>query len=183
MISENPELLKELEAERDRLKAEEDRLMKEKARLESERKAAKQNSQPSSFFGSRGSGGSTTKASATAKESPKSNDLEERIEEVTKENEQKVAVQDERVSDLTTTLDRVFLGVLPRPIQQFIRRVLVRLKVDVTELLRFMRRQVDAILGIAFKQITSEEKVQQQQRQQQRAAECEPGVDSEALEL
>ena len=151
MVEENPDLLQELEEERNRLLAEEQRLLAEKERLEKEVKEGKKDR---SFFG-------TGNDNSFAKQQQQDKDGTTESGRIRNDGTkglgntagQVALVDGKQVSDFTKTLDAVFLKPLPRPIQLFVRRILVRLRTDLLDVLQFARRQLDAVLGIVLKGI------------------------------
>lgn len=170
LIEENPEILEQMQAENERLAAERDRQEAELAKAEAERKKAA----TSSYFGfgSWPSSATTAEEAAQERETASTSEQDERTQEASLETmnreDMALATQEKQLKDFTDRLDLFVLGPLPKPLRNLIKKAILKIGSDSLRLIRFARRQLQAILGVVLQRITDRERQEEHEQDRHR---------------
>lgn len=157
-MAEHPEILEEMEAERKRMTEEKERLEKELEEVKQKQSASNELPLSAAFVtGSMENEDSTATADTAATEI-----LEEAIETLktnettVNESQSEIALDEEKgTQSLLEVLDELFLGPLPPPVQEFVRKVLIQLNDDGRRVLRLIRRHMNPLIGQLIRTIHS----------------------------
>ena len=157
-MAEHPEILEEMEAERKKM-------TEEKARLENELEEAKQKQVASNELplsaafvtGSMENDVAASTANATPTKNPEEASEPLKIDEATvKEDKSEVALDEQKsAQSLLEVLDELFLGPLPPPVKEIVRKVLTQLNDDGRRVLRLIRRHMNPLIGQLIRTIRS----------------------------
>ena len=157
-MAEHPEILEEMEAERKRMTEEKERLEKELEEVKQKQSASNELPLSAAFVtGSMENEDSTATADTAATEI-----LEEAIETLktnettVNESQSEIALDEQKgTQSLLEVLDELFLGPLPPPVQEFVRKVLIQLNDDGRRVLRLIRRHMNPLIGQLIRTIHS----------------------------
>lgn len=157
-MAEHPEILEEMEAERKRMTEEKERLEKELEEVKQKQSASNELPLSAAFVtGSMENEDSTATADTAATEI-----LEEAIETLktnettVNESQSEIALDEQKgTQSLLEVLDELFLGPLPPPVQEFVRKVLIQLNDDGRRVLRLIRRHMNPLIGQLIRTIRS----------------------------
>lgn len=157
-MAEHPEILEEMEAERKRMTEEKERLEKELEEVKQKQSASNELPLSAAFVtGSMENEDSTATADTAATEI-----LEEAIETLktnettVNESQSEIALDEQKgTQSLLEVLNELFLGPLPPPVQEFVRKVLIQLNDDGRRVLRLIRRHMNPLIGQLIRTIHS----------------------------
>jgi hypothetical protein len=160
-LAEHPEILEEMEAERNRM-------LQEKERLEQELEQAKQRQAEVSEKPLSAAFIPATKEEAAAKKGEEqqvatpekiaseeaTNTTDREAPDTPQQQTDVAALEEERkVQSVLEVLDELFLSPLPQPVKEVIRQVLSQMKDDVRHVVRLIRRHADPLIGQLVKTI------------------------------
>ena len=147
-----------MEAERKRMTEEKERLEKELEEVKQKQSASNELPLSAAFVtGSMENEDSTATADTAATEI-----LEEAIETLktnettVNESQSEIALDEQKgTQSLLEVLNELFLGPLPPPVQEFVRKVLIQLNDDGRRVLRLIRRHMNPLIGQLIRTIHS----------------------------